>query len=313
MELSLSLAEQIASMVLISVAGFIVTYFKVLSAEDSGIISKVCVYIIIPCSLINAFQTELSPDRLSGFLIALIAGILIHALFLIVTKLFDFTPIKLDNVEKASIIYNNSGNLIIPLVAGTLGTEYIFYTSAYIVVQNLLVWSHGVIIMGGGKANFKKIIANPCMISIFIGITLFVCQIRIIGPVGIAISNTASCIGPLSMLMVGMMLGNQNLKEVFSNYRAYGITFIRLILYPALTMIILLTIDKLWIHSDMENVLLVSLFCAIGPAAAVVTQQAQLYDNPKKIYVSSINIVSTVLCAITMPIMTILFQYLLKI
>ncbi|ONI44896.1 hypothetical protein AN641_05510 [Candidatus Epulonipiscioides gigas] len=314
MEISLMLAEQILSLVLICIVGFLITYFKIISSAESRVISRICVYVIIPCSMINAFQTELDQARLSGLGLAFVGAILIHMMYLGATKLLDVAKVPLDNVERASIIYNNAGNLVIPMVAGTLGTEYIFYTSAYIAVQNFLMWSHGQIIMGvpNGKSNFKKIFKNPCMISIFIGVSLFLFQIKIPGAVGIAISSSAACLGPLSMLMIGMMLGEQNLKKIFSSLKVYRIVVIRLILYPLLTMIVLFILSKLWVHNDINNILLVSLLCAIGPSAATVAQQAQLYDHPLKVYVSSINVVSTSLCAITMPLMALLFQFILS-
>ena len=51
--------------------------------------------------------------------------------------MFGFTPI-----EKATIIYSNSGNLIIPLVGAILGNEWVIYSSGYMVVQTILLWTH---------------------------------------------------------------------------------------------------------------------------------------------------------------------------
>lgn len=49
------------------------------------------------------------------------------------------------------MIYNNAGNLILPMVMAILGQEYVIYTSVYILVQNILMWTHGQKLMGGAQ------------------------------------------------------------------------------------------------------------------------------------------------------------------
>ena len=46
---------------------------------------------------------------------------------------------EIDAVEKASIVYSNAGNLIIPLVIAVLGEDKVIYASAFIAVQNILL------------------------------------------------------------------------------------------------------------------------------------------------------------------------------
>ncbi len=313
MQLSIDLAQQIVSMVLMCFVGFLISRFHIVSAEESRIVSRTCVYAIIPASMINAFQNDLDAERLSGLAVAFIAAVLIHGMYFLVTGIMNKTPLALTNEEVASTVYNNAGNLVIPMIYGvsSLGGEYVFYTSAYIAIQNLLMWSHGQQVMGSrGKPSLKKIFGNPCMISILVGIVFFFLQIKVTGPVGTAVSSLAACLGPVSMLVIGMMLGEQDLKEVFSDLNVYRVSAIRLILLPIFSLVILVALSKVWVHPDINNILTVSLLCAVGPAAATITQQAQLYNNPHRAYVSAINVVSTILCAVTMPLMVLIFQLL---
>ena len=59
---------------------------------------------------------------------------------IILTKVLE-RPLHFNSIEKASIIYSNSGFLVIPLVASVLGQEWVFYTTAFIVVQTVLLWT----------------------------------------------------------------------------------------------------------------------------------------------------------------------------
>ena len=112
------------------------------------------------------------------------------------------------HIEQATLIYSNAGNLIIPLVTALLGNEWVLYTSGYIIVQTILLWTHCFsLVSGETKINWGKILTNINVISIIIGIVLFVGKIQL--PIAIqgTISSIGAMIGPLSMLVIGMSLG----------------------------------------------------------------------------------------------------------
>lgn len=62
------------------------------------------------------------------------------------SKVFHF-----NSIEKASIIYTNAGISCNPLVSAVLGEEWVFYTTAFILVQTVLMWTHGVKLIGQEK------------------------------------------------------------------------------------------------------------------------------------------------------------------
>jgi len=80
---------------------------------------------------------------------------------------------NISSVEQSSLIYSNCGNFVIPLVLSLLGTEAVFYCSAYIAVQNLFMWTHGCLIISGSTSiDWKKAI-NKNMIAVFLGSLVF--------------------------------------------------------------------------------------------------------------------------------------------
>ena len=58
---------------------------------------------------------------------------------------------------------------------------------------------------------------------------------------------------------------------------------------------------------DGASILLVSLLAACAPSASNVTQIAQVYGHEGD-YASAINVMSTLLCIVTMPLMVLLYQ-----
>ena len=174
--------------------GFTVVKCGLIDAKSSRTLSVICIYIIMPCVMINAFQIEYSRSIRNGFLLAVAAAILIHIFLLVFVQIIG-KPLKLSVVEKESIIYSNSGNLVIPLVTVVLGEKWVIYASAFLSVQMILMWTHGQSLMEAKAGiNWKKILCNINLIAIILGIVLFFTQIRLPVILGNTMSQISACL-----------------------------------------------------------------------------------------------------------------------
>ena len=304
------LIKQTLAMVLMALAGFLAGKAGVLTGEESRGLSKACVYVVVPCCLVDAFRTEFEVEKLMGLMVCTVAAVLIHLLYLAIDQvLMKRGKAPMTPGERASVIYSNSGNLIIPLVQGTLGSEYVIYICSYLIVQNLLTWTHGQRLMGGTKPlTVKNVLTNPAILSILLGTVLFFMRMKLPGALGTAVSSLGACIGPLSMVLVGLLIAEMDLKEVFCSWQVWRTVAIRLLLCPALVMVMLWGFHLAWRGGNSAAVLTVMMLCASGPSASIVVQLAQLYNSPERGVVSSVNALSTLMCALTLPAMCILFQ-----
>ena len=296
------LFKEIVVLVLMIIAGYLLVKSKIAKSEDSHILSIISIYLVSPMVLINAFQVEYSESILKGFLLATCSALLIHIALIILTRIINLV-FKFNAVEKASIIYSNAGNLIIPLVLALFGQEWIIYTSAYMMVQQLFFWTHCLSLMNETKSvDIKKILSNINIIAIFIGIFMFLFQIQLPTIVARSVSGIASMIAPISMIMLGMIFAGAKWKELFSNNRLYLIVSLKLVFVPSI-ILILLRLSHL--SSFVENghtIILISLLATIAPTAAMVTQISRLY-NQHPSYAASINMLSTSLSILSMPIL----------
>lgn len=309
MQLSLLLTEQIGSMFIMLLFGFLVVRLRLLNVDDSKKLSTLILYVITPCTLFSAFQITYSKEKLTGLGVAFLAATIVHILYIFLTfltnKIFHFKQI-----EQASLIYTNGGNLIIPLVSAVLGKEWVIFSCAYITVLNILFWSHGKSMISGVKGiDFKKILFNINIISIILGAFVFVSGFPIPPFLQTALENTGSMVGPACMIVTGMLIGNMNLKEVFIQKRPYLICFFRLVVYPFLVVLIFSASKVFFHHPDVEKILIVVLLAAAAPSAASITQLSQLYDQEPG-YSSILNVLTIVFCIITMPLMVMLYQFL---
>lgn len=311
MELSFLLAKEILSLFIIVIVGCLLIKTHLLTSDDGKVISKLVLYVVCPCTILNAFQIELTQDKLTGLMLSFLGAILVHIVYLILTKLlssvFHFMP-----VEKASLIYTNAGNLVIPLVSAVLGPEWVFYTSGYIVIQTILLWTHGKNTVCNEKTyDIKKIILNINVIAIFIGIVLFLSRIQLPDILLTTVSSIGSMVGPLSMLVIGMLIGHMNFKDILEEKRTYLICILRLIVYPLVMIVIFHLSGMMQLHPYAYEILMITILAAAAPAAATITQFAQLY-NKHPGYTSLINVMSVVMCIVTMPLMIMIYEIFLK-
>lgn len=304
------LIKQILAMVLMALAGFLAGKAGVLNDEESRGLSKVCVYVIVPCSLVDAFRTEFEMEKLVGLLVCIVLAALIHGAYLVGDL---WMRRVMSPGERASVIYSNSGNLIIPLVQGVLGSDYVIYICSYLIVQNLLTWTHGQRLMGGEKPlTVKTVLTNPAILSILLGMTLFFLRVKLPGSLGTAVTSLAACMGPLCMIQVGALLAGMDLKQVLRSWQVWRTVALRLLVMPVLAMALLLCFRLVWRGESVPMILTVMLLCASGPSASIVTQLAQLYQSPERGLVSSVNALSTLLCAVTLPTLCVIFQTLIR-
>ena len=142
MQISVLLAEQIAELFLMILMGYVIVKLGLVTDDDSKILSKIVLYIVIPCVMINAFQIDYTPDKVQGMFLALVASVVLQVLLLIAVWIMG-KIFHLDEVEVASIYYSNSGNLIVPIVTYVLGDEWVVYGCVFMAVQLIFMWTHG--------------------------------------------------------------------------------------------------------------------------------------------------------------------------
>lgn len=287
--------------------GFIIVKAKLLKAEDSKILSVIVLYLIIPCVIINAFQVDYTPQTVKGLLIALAGSVMTQVILLIVVSILG-RVFHLNEVEVASIYYSNSGNLIVPIVTFILGKEWVLYGCVFMSVQLVFIWTHcKKIISRESTYDWRKIVLNINMISIAIGIVLFLTRIHLPAIINNTLSAVGSMIGPASMIVTGMLFAGMDFKQIFANKRVYFVSFFRLIIVPVIALFLIKCSQLSTFSSNGNKLMLIVFLAIITPSASTVTQMCQVYENDSQ-YASAINVVTTLLAIVTMPLMVMLFQ-----
>ncbi len=309
MELGLLLVKTIASMFLMMGIGYLIIKTKLLKPEQGKVISTLVLYVIVPCMIITSFQMDFSSQKLTGLLIAAAGAAFVHVIFISLGLILR-KPLKLTNVECASAIYPNAVNLIYPLIIAVLGREWTFYCAGYMIIQTFLLWTHAKSIVCAERIfDWKKIVLNTNVLALMLGLALFFGRITLPSIVGNTLESMSGALAPLTMLSIGMLLGEKSFKGILTDKRAYLICLLRLIIFPlAVVLVIGLTnVEKL--HPDGWNIMLITVMSASSAVASTIAQFAQMFDKDAA-HAGVINVMSVLFCIVTLPLMVTIYQLL---
>ena len=104
------------------VIGYVVCKMNVVRQNDSAVLSKLSLYLFTPAAIIKAFDFDQTDETRAGLFLAFGAAIAVHLVLLLLDRFYAGFVNK-SPVERASVMYPNAGNLIIPIVTSVLGGE----------------------------------------------------------------------------------------------------------------------------------------------------------------------------------------------
>lgn len=307
MHISMLLMEQIVELFIMIFMGFAIVKAGIVKDEESKVLSKIVLYLVIPCVIVNAFQVDYTAQTVKGLMIAFVASVILQIILLIIVAVMG-KVLSLNEVEVASVYYSNSGNLIVPIVTFILGKEWVLYGCVFMSVQLVFLWTHCKKIISRERSyDWKKIVLNINMISIAVGVVLFFTRIRLPEVIDNTIGAVGNMIGPASMIVTGMLFAGMNLKQIFANKRVYFVSFLRMLVVPLIALILIKGSRLANLSADAPKIMLIVFLAVITPSASTVTQMCQVYGNDSQ-YASAINVVTTLSAIITMPVMVLLFK-----
>ena len=299
--------KQLITMCLIALGGFI--FAKIFKVEDSQqkVLSKLLLYFINPFMVVKSFNLEFNSDKLVqlGFVFAV--ALVIHLIMILI----GFFSSK-EQVDRLVVCFTNCGFIGIPLIRGVFGDEGVFYLMGYLVVFNITIWTYGYYIMCG-SINLKKIITNPNIIAVIIGIAIFCSPWtlpEIIARPVIMIGDTNTA---MSMLLIGILLAN--FKPSDGKLYALKIAKVSLFRHVVCALVnigVLFVVWKLFPNMpDCRTLLFVVLICSMCPAATTIPGLAVLF-NRDETYASLTVSFTSVLCMFFLPVFVALAELIIR-
>ncbi len=324
-----TLVQKVVLLTAMVACGFVLRKTNKVDGSLAKGFANTVIYLSQPAMIIYSFlDAQFSTQILITSLYVFAFAVIFHLMFFGVSFfLFKNAPEKKRIVLKFSTVFTNAGFMGIPLISELLGPVSAIYSTFYVAVFNIFVWSVGCYIYTGDKKYFspKKMFLNPATIPTYIGFAIFILSGFVDIPpliepfwngylVPIVKDNVLfllkSTVIPLSMMMIGIRLAESKLKTLISDRNIPILSFIRLILLPLVILAIMKLIALFGIIPDdiLSASTVIVVISSATPVAAITSVFAEQFDGDAP-YTSKVVSVSTLLSMITMPvILTILMN-----
>jgi len=310
----LTVALQVLVLFSLMFLGIFLSKKKILTDTGSSQLTDILLLIVTPCVIINAFfSTPFDTKKLNGLLMTVLIAVLTHVIAILISILiFKKNPDKIKTVMQLGAIFSNAGYMGIPLMLAVVGTEGALYSSVYIAVFNVFLWTAGVILCVGkkNKISLKKIFINPGTVAIMIGLPVFLLSANqsfmqnsvliyleknVFTVPKTAVSMLASLNTPLAMLVIGFHMSKIDFKSIWNDQKIYLVSGFRLIVVP------LLMFYPIYLFCN-NSVLAISCIISVSaPCATVTSLFAEKYEKDV-VFASKCVTFSTLFSIITMPV-----------
>ena len=292
--------------IFITFLGFLFGRFKILDLGHAKVLNLFLFYVAVPALIINfVAQSEVGQIDLkqitSYFLMQLICGI---STFFITFKFFN-RPIPESIIWSLTVALSNHVTLLLPITEIYFGDEVITQVASIILMDGVILLSIITFFLElVTKRNVKlllfirNLIFNPMILSILIGVFLFIFNIKIGDTViEYTLEKLASCVSPVGLFAIGIILSFYT-NEVI-NKLTLSISILKLVVSP----IILLLISQIIFNLGLPNQIPGAFFVSVAPCGVTAIVLCSAYNvSPeniiKAIFISTFASIGTIFFAI---------------
>lgn len=300
--------NQLLKMLIILLLAFACYKLKIVSQEGNRTVSNLLLLLVNPCLIITAYQIDYDTRLVKGFFISFAAACAAHVIGIVIARFL--IPVKNNPnyyLDRFGSIYSNCGFIGIPLIYSILGTEGVFYLTAYMAVFNLFSWTHGLSLIKNSFSlrQLKEGLLSPTILATLIAMFLFFMRLRIPSTILDSMNYIANMNTPLAMMVAGFSVAQADFRKIFTNLHLYWVSFLKLLGVPLAVTLFLFLIG---VEHDLAYVTLIAAAC---PAAATMTMMSIRYHK-NYTYASEIFAFTTILSMITIPAITFIAGFLIK-
>ena len=295
--------------VLLAVPGALMVKGKLLKGADSGVLSKLLTYVGMPALILHStLALPLTGDFVKSLVITAVAGTaVVLGSFYLSGMLVKDQDVKRRGMERFCMVFANNGFIGIPLAAAVLGDTHpvMGYLTVLNIVMNLTMFTLGTYLVSGDKNSMsvKKALLTPVLLAFVAGIVLnLIGVLKKVPELHTYTGHLKGIVTPLSMIVLGIKLADLSLKKLFTSRKMYYVSAVRLVLFPALCVGMMLIL-KLIPFLDVSNDMIVGFFIAFAmPTAGLASAFADQHKGDGENAVIC-TLGTTVLSIATIPVL----------
>jgi len=292
--------------IFITLIGFLFGRFKIFDLNHAKTLNLFLYYIAVPALIIKFLaQSEISQidikQIISYFLMQSTCGFFT---FLLTSKYFK-RPISESVIWALTVALSNHVTLLLPITQIYFSDDVVAQVTSIILMDGVILLSLIAFFLElATKRNvqliifIKNIILNPMILSILIGVFLFIFNFNIDNtPIDYILSTLALCVSPVGLFAIGIILSFHT--ENVINKLTLSISILKLIISP----LILLLIGFLIFDSGLPQEIPGAFFVSVAPCGVTAIVLCSAYNvNPqniiKAIFISTFASIFTIYFAI---------------
>lgn len=224
-----------------------------------------------PAMIIMTTQKEYDQPQLAGFLFTFSFALVFLAAMALIVHWVVKNRLSAQQASVFTLLVTmpNAGFVGYPIIEAVYGAEGVIYLSAFLMAFNMVLWTIGVMIFGGGKKNFFKNLLNPGLIASVLGMLLFFFRIQLPRPLLSAVQRVGNMVTPLSMLLLGARLDGLRREDI-----RCGLTWLaaglKLVAVPLIAFVILKLIG---VSGILPGVIILSICMPSASAAQIFSEK----------------------------------------
>ena len=304
MEEFIIMLRNVLIFVALAIPGYILVKGKLLKPEQSGVLSKLLMYLALPLMIFSGVVKNLkfNAESLQMLLLVAVLGIVcVMAMFFVSAPLTQMEKNqKTKGMMRFCTVFANNGFLGIPLAVAVFGGDSPVFTVLIVlnIINNVLMYTLGAYLATGDKKNIsiKKAFFNPVIVAFVLGCVCNLLGVTKSVPEVLTFSDHFSnIVTPVSMTVIGMKLGAVPMKSLFNSGKMYYVSLLKLVLFPAVITAVLLAVKGI----SADVILGVFIAYATPTAGLAATFADEFGGDTENAVVFTLG--TTVLSVITIP------------
>ena len=290
---------QLAVLFILVLVGYAACKVKAVPPETGKTLTKVVFNITLPCTILSTVaggNLTITGGETALFMLFSLLAFLVFFVFAVITSRALGGGKDNRGLFVSMIILGNVTFMGLPVSNAILGPESAFFVALFNIPFWIINFSVAPIMISGRGGSFDpKVLINPSLIAALLVVPLAIVGFRAPAVIADALRLTGSVTTPAAMLIVGITLAQVPVRHVFSEWRLYPLTFVKLLLVP---FVVWLLFRQFITDELMLGVLVVM---SAMPTAANVAMLAIEYKGNSRIASSGV-FLTTLLSGATVPL-----------
>lgn len=234
----------VGKLFLLMLIGVFLRKREIIPETGKKILTELVIDLILPCSILVSFMTELTPERLrqTAVILFLSVGIQLFSYLWGIAGYRHCSP-EHRTVMQYATVCSNSGILGTPIAEGIFGADGTLLAAVFLIPLRIVMWTLGLSFFSKTNSNIslKKILMHPCIAAVLAGLILLLTQYRPPRLIQDVLTAVSSCNTAISMLLVGCIIADMNYRLLFHRDTIYY-SAVRLLILPLLVLLVCRTL-----------------------------------------------------------------------